>query len=110
MIMQLLRRPGGGYTDVFGRIEIGDNCFIGAHAIVMPGVSICANTIVAAGSVVTRSVHDENTIIGGNPAVEISSWDKYMERNIRFAHNVTGMSYNQKKDYLLSDKDKIKIK
>ena len=76
----------------------------------MPGVSICANTIVAAGSVVTKSVHNENMIIGGNPAVEISSWDKNIERNVQFAHKVTGMSYDQKRDYLLSDKDTIKIK
>lgn len=59
----IIKASGGRDTDVFGSIEIGDNCFIGAHAIIMPGVSICANTIVAAGSVVTRSVHDENTII-----------------------------------------------
>src|SRR5262245_20789601 len=37
-------------------VHIGDNCFIGAHSIVLPGVSIGNNCIVAAASVVARDV------------------------------------------------------
>ncbi len=46
---------------------IGRNCFIGAHSIIMPGVTIGDNSIVAAGAVVTRDVPPA-TIVAGNPA------------------------------------------
>lgn len=46
---------------------IGSNCFIGAHAIVMPGVTIGDNVIVGAGSVVFSDV-PSRCIVLGNPA------------------------------------------
>jgi acetyltransferase-like isoleucine patch superfamily enzyme len=46
---------------------IGDRCFIGARSIVMPGVRIGDQSIVGAGSVVTKDV-PPNCIVAGNPA------------------------------------------
>ena len=46
---------------------IGLNCFIGAHAIIMPGVTIGDGSIVAAGSVVTKTV-PPGSLVAGNPA------------------------------------------
>lgn len=48
----------------FGSIKIGNNCFIGAKSIILPGVTIGDNCIIAAGSVVTKSVAS-GTIVGG---------------------------------------------
>lgn len=42
-------------SDIYGRINIGDHCFIGMGSLVLPGVTLAAHTIVAAGSVVTKS-------------------------------------------------------
>lgn len=50
-------------------ITIGDNCWIGAGAIILPGVQIGNHTVVAAGSIVTKSFSDTNQLIAGNPAV-----------------------------------------
>lgn len=47
----------------------------------MYGVSIPNNTIVAAGSVVTKSISEERVILGGNPAKVISTWDKFYDKN-----------------------------
>lgn len=47
--------------------RIGNNCFIGARSIVMPGITIGDGSIVGAGAVVTRDV-PANTIVAGNPA------------------------------------------
>lgn len=58
----------GLYTNT----RIGDCCFIGARSLVMPGVTVGDNCIVAAGAVVTRDVPDR-TIVAGNPAVVIRS-------------------------------------
>ncbi len=48
-------------------IEIGDNVWFGMNSVVMPGVKIRNNIVVAANSVVTRDVPD-NSIVAGNPA------------------------------------------
>jgi acetyltransferase-like isoleucine patch superfamily enzyme len=48
-------------------VVIGNNVFIGAHSIILKGVSIGDNAVIGAGSVVTKSV-PENQIWGGNPA------------------------------------------
>lgn len=51
------------HTDTY----IGDCCFIGIGAIVMPGVRIGNHVIVGAGTLVTKDVPD-NVIVTGNPA------------------------------------------
>ena len=51
-------------------IRIGDNVWIGANSIILPGVSIGSNSIIAAGSVVNKSIPGEH-IAGGNPAKSI---------------------------------------
>ena len=67
-------------TDLFGRITIGKNCFIGESSIIMYGVTLADNIIVASGSVVTRSFDESNIIIGGNPARKISTWSLLRKR------------------------------
>lgn len=55
-------------------IVIGNKVWIGAGAIVLQGVSIGDNAIVAAGAVVTKDVK-ENTVVGGVPARFIKTID-----------------------------------
>jgi maltose O-acetyltransferase len=62
-----------------GRVIVGRRVFIGARALVMPGVTIGDDAIVAAGSVVVRDVA-AGTIVAGNPAAEIGSVEQYVER------------------------------
>lgn len=50
-----------------GRVKIGKNVWIGAHATILPGVTIGDNAIVAAGAVVAKDV-ESNTVVGGVPA------------------------------------------
>lgn len=42
--------------DVFGKVVIEDWCYIGTNALIMPGVTIGEGSLVAAGSIVTKSV------------------------------------------------------
>jgi acetyltransferase-like isoleucine patch superfamily enzyme len=53
-------------------IAIGKNVWIAAGAIVIGGVTVGENSVVAAGSVVTKDV-PPNTLVGGNPAIVIRS-------------------------------------
>jgi acetyltransferase-like isoleucine patch superfamily enzyme len=59
-------------------VEIGDRVFIGAHAIVLKGVTIGADSVIAAGSVVVKDV-PEKEIWGGNPAKFICKIPDYQE-------------------------------
>ena len=54
-------------------IVIGKNCWIGLNSIILRGVTIGDNSIVAAGAVVTKSV-PPNTIVAGNPAVPVKTF------------------------------------
>jgi len=49
-------------------VHIADNVWIGMNAIILKGVSIGENSVVAAGSVVTKNI-PANTVVAGNPAV-----------------------------------------
>jgi len=68
-----------GRRELFRRVEIGDNVFIGFNAIILPGVKIGDNVVVAAGSVITKSV-PSGSIVGGNPARIIGDYDAYKEK------------------------------
>ena len=48
-------------------VTIGNNVWIGGHAVINPGVTIGDNVVVASGAVVTKDVPD-NVVVGGNPA------------------------------------------
>lgn len=56
--VNIIRRLGTKYSKIekFGKILVGENCFIGANSMVMPSVQIGANSIIAACSCVTKDV------------------------------------------------------
>lgn len=62
-------------------VEIGDYVFIGARAIILPGVKIGRGAVVASGAVVTRDV-PEKTIVAGVPAREIA------KREVKLAYRL----------------------
>ena len=49
-------------------INIGKNCWIGMNSVILPGVNLGESTIVAAGSVVSKSYPEGSQVIGGVPA------------------------------------------
>ena len=67
-----------GYAKI-GRIDIRNNCFIGDSVIVLPGVTIGENSIIGAGSIVTKDV-PPNSVAAGNPARVICSVQAYADK------------------------------
>ena len=58
-------------------IKIGDNCWIGAKSVILPAVHLGEHTVVAAGSVVTKSFSDGNQLLAGVPARIIKKLSNY---------------------------------
>lgn len=62
-ILPELREKGYQYNMP---VHIGKNCWIGAGAVILPGVTIGDNTVIGAGSIVTKDI-PENVVAVGNP-------------------------------------------
>lgn len=63
----------------YARVVVGDDVFIGVNALLMPGVRIGDRVVIAAGSVVTKSV-PAGSVVAGNPARLIMSYDDFEAR------------------------------
>lgn len=64
------------YTKI-GRVTIGNNVFIGAESVVLPGVTIGNNVIIGANSTVTHNIPD-NMVYAGTPARLICTLEEYL--------------------------------
>lgn len=76
-----------GYTKI-GRVKIGNRVFIGAEAVIMPGVCIGNDVIVGANSTVTHDIPD-GVVVAGSPAIYICSTKEYLEKEkqqMKIAH------------------------
>ena len=71
-----------GYTKI-APVNIGNNVFIGAGSIILPGVTIGDNVVIGAGSVVTKSI-PAGSVAAGNPAVVIGGYDDYIAKHEAF--------------------------
>ena len=83
--------------------------YIGAYSQIMPGVTIGEGALVAAGSVVTKSVAP-HTVVGGNPAKYICTTEEYYESNKRYNVNTRGLDKVAKKRRLLMLSDDMFIR
>ena len=72
----------------------------------MPGVTIGEGAMVAAGSVVTKSVPD-GMVVGGNPAKILCSVEEYIERNMQ---HTKGIGEKEKKQCLLTMDESMFLK
>lgn len=77
--VNMINLAQGTKLDAVAPIKIHDDVFIGAHAIILPGVSIGPRAIVGAGAVVSRDV-PPNSVAVGSPAKVVSTLDDYVEK------------------------------
>jgi acetyltransferase-like isoleucine patch superfamily enzyme len=71
-------RQGTRGPEMGKEVHIGEDCWIGGNAIILPGVTIGKGSTVGAGSVVTKDV-PEFTVVAGNPARIIRKIDTAMD-------------------------------
>lgn len=60
-------------------VTIGNDVFVGAGTVILPGVHIGNRVIIGAGSIVTKDIPD-NSVAVGNPAKVVCEIDKYLEK------------------------------
>lgn len=72
-------QPGYQYIIKYGKIVIHSNCFVGSNTVLLPGVEIGPDSIVGAGSVVTKSI-PKGEIWAGNPARFICTLEDYQTK------------------------------
>ena len=95
--------------DAFGKIVVEDWAYIGAESQIMPGVTIGEGALIAAGSIVTKSVPPQ-TVFGGNPARYICSVDDYITKNLKYNIGTKGLSAIEKKNRILNMSEIMFIK
>ena len=90
----------GNRMDIISPICIGNNVYIGQGAFIMPGVTIGDNCVIGAAAVVTKDI-PANSVAVGIPASVIKSIDTYYKNAIEKnrLHPTACMSFQEKRDY-----------
>lgn len=87
MIVSGEKNKGGFFLK---SVKIGQNCFIGANSIILPGTIIGDNVVIGAGSIVKGKI-DSNQVIVGNPAKFVMTIEQFYD------------IHKKKKDYIEYD-------
>lgn len=64
------------------KIEIGDNCFIGARVIILPGTTIGDNVIIGSGAVVKGMIPSDSVVVG-NPAKVVANTMEWTNKHLK---------------------------
>lgn len=66
--------------DIFDRIILHEGVFIGANAVIAPGVELGERTVISAGATVTHDIGSEKIVLGTPPAQKITNLHDWMNR------------------------------
>lgn len=77
-----------------GKVNIGNNVFIGINTVILKDVTIGDNVIIGANSVITKDI-PSNVVVAGNPAKVISSLDEYYKKRL--------LKYNSEAEELFNE-------
>jgi acetyltransferase-like isoleucine patch superfamily enzyme len=88
--------------NVYGRIRVGNNVFIGVHTIILPGVSIGDNVVIGAGSVVNKDIPD-NVVAAGVPAKIIKNIEEYKNSSLEKSCFLTKANKQERKNSIIEN-------
>ncbi|WP_211829147.1 acyltransferase [Kistimonas asteriae] len=89
-------------TDLFGKIIIGNNVFLGYGVAVLPNSIIGDNVIVGAGSIVKGTIKS-NSVYAGVPAKYKMSIEQYLEKNKHLFSETKSLSAKEKENYIKNE-------
>jgi acetyltransferase-like isoleucine patch superfamily enzyme len=96
----LFRKEHKG-MNVFGKIKIGNNVFIGEDAMIMYGVSIGNNVVIGARSLVTKDIPD-NSVAVGSPARVLKTLEEYKISSLKKSIQVYEKDIELRKKEIIS--------
>lgn len=91
--------------NVFGRIVIGNNVFIGSNSIFLPGVTVGNNVVIGAGSIVTKDIPN-NVVAAGVPARVIKTLEEYYASIEGKAVTIDSCDPEQRKNRIIAHLEK----
>lgn len=96
------------YTKI-GIVDIGDNVYVGYRSVILCNVRIGSNSIIGAGSVVTKNVPEES-VFTGNPAHFICTTEEYKQNHKKNLENhpIYSGPYLKWRNIPLEEKEKMK--
>lgn len=83
----------------YGRIHVGDRCFLGAHTILLPGARVGADSVIGSGSIVTGEI-PSGVVAMGAPAKPVKSVEDYIQGKRHLWIDTGGMAPDEKKRIL----------
>lgn len=90
-------RYPGAY--LYGRVQVADHCFIGAHSILLPGARVGAGSVIGSGSVVTGEIPPGVVAIGA-PAKPLKLVEEYIEEKRHLWIDTGGLAPKAKQELL----------
>ena len=87
--------------NVYDKITIGNNVFIGINTIILKGVEIGDNVVIGAGSIINKNI-PSNSVFAGVPAKYIKSIDEYKSNSLQNAFYTKDMTASEKKEYIIN--------
>ena len=86
--------------NIFGKITIKNNVFIGNNVIILPNISVGNNVIIGVGSIVTKDIPD-NVVVVGIPARVIRTIEEYKQNALKKAVYVSENNFKKRKKLIL---------
>ena len=84
---------------LYGRIQIGDGCFLGAHCVFLPGASVGPGSVIGAGAVVSGKI-PPGVVATGTPARPVKSVADYVQARRHLWLDTSGLSAAAKRALL----------
>lgn len=91
--------------NIFGKISVHNNVFIGTDTLILPNVTIGNNVIIGSGSLVSKSIPD-NVVVAGVPVRIIRSISEYKDNVIKKAFFITETNPRKRKKLILDELNK----
>lgn len=86
--------------NVYGKIKIGNNVFIGINSIILPGVTVGDNVVIGAGTLVNKGI-PSNVVVAGVPARVIRSIEEYKEKSLKKSVIINQGSIEQRRKQII---------